>query len=91
MAFSKLPRTKVPPWGSVLVVEDWSRFSRRKASYSHEMLQALWNLGCALAWVREDVFITREKFDEDQVLRIKLDLAMQAAHDFSAGLSKTNS
>ncbi len=55
------------------------------------MLQALWNLGCALAWVREDVLITREKFDEDQVLRIKLDLAMHAAHNFSAGLSKTNS
>ena len=43
----------------------------------------------ALAWVREDVVITRERFDSDQVLRIKLDLAIEAAHSFSAGLSKT--
>ncbi|QNI42993.1 recombinase family protein [Synechococcus sp. A15-28] len=89
--FIKAAQDKKIPWGSVLVVEDWSRFSRRKASYSHEMLGALWSVGCALAWVREDVVITREKFDEDQVLRIKLDMAMQAAHDFSKGLSKTNS
>ena len=54
------------------------------------MLQELWRLGCALAWVREDVVITRERFDDDQALRIKLDLAMQAAHDFSKGLSRTN-
>ena len=55
------------------------------------MLQSLWSTGCALAWVREDVVITREQFDSDQVLRIKLDLAIEAAHNFSAGLSKTNS
>ena len=77
------------PWGSVLVVEDWSRFSRRKASHSQQMFHALWGLGCALAWVREDVVITRERFDSDQLLRIKLDLAIEAAHSFSAGLSKT--
>ena len=87
--FLKAAEEKEIPWGSVLVVEDWSRFSRRKASYSQEMLQQLWNLGCALAWVREDVVITRERFDEDQALRIKLDLAMQAAHDFSRGLAVT--
>ncbi len=87
--FLKAAEDRKIPWGSVLVVEDWSRFSRRKASYSQEMLQQLWNLGCALAWVREDVVITRERFDEDQALRIKLDLAMQAAHDFSRGLAVT--
>ena len=87
--FLKAAEAKKIPWGSVLVVEDWSRFSRRGASYSYEMLHALWSLGCALAWVREDVVITREKFDSDQLLRIKLDLAIEAAHSFSAGLSKT--
>ena len=35
--------------------------------------------------------ITGEKFDEDQFLRIKLDMAMQTAHDFSNGLIETNS
>ena len=89
--FIRAAQDKKIPWGSVLVVEDWSRFSRRKASHSHEMLQSLWSTGCALAWVREDVVITRERFDSDQVLRIKLDLAIEAAHNFSAGLSKTNS
>ncbi len=89
--FFKAAEDKKIPWGSVLVVEDWSRFSRRKASYSFEMLHALWSLGCALAWVREDIVITRERFDSDQLLRIKLDLAIEAAHNFSAGLSKTNS
>lgn len=88
--FLKAAEDKKIPWGSVLVVEDWSRFSRRQASYSQEMLQQLWSVGCSLAWVREDVVITRERFDQDQALRIKLDLAMQAAHDFSKGLSKTN-
>ena len=87
--FLKAAEAKKIPWGSVLVVEDWSRFSRRKASHSLQMLHALWTLGCALAWVREDVVITREKFDSDQLLRIKLDLAIEAAHSFSAGLSKT--
>ena len=87
--FLKAAEAKKIPWGSVLVVEDWSRFSRRKASHSLQMLHALWTLGCALAWVREDVVITREKFDSDQLLRIKLDLAIEAAHSFSAGLSTT--
>ena len=90
LGFLRAARDRKIPWGSVLVVEDWSRFSRRQASYSQEMLQELWRLGCALAWVREDVVITRERFDDDQALRIKLDLAMQAAHDFSKGLSRTN-
>ena len=57
--FLKAAEAKKIPWGSVLVVEDWSRFSRRKASHSLQMLHALWTLGCALAWVREDVVITR--------------------------------
>ena len=35
--------------------------------------------------------ITGEKFDEDQFLRIKLDMAMQTAHDFSNSLIETNS
>lgn len=87
--FLKAAEEKKIPWGSVLVVEDWSRFSRRKASYSQEMLHGLWNLGCALAWVREDVVITRERYDQDQMLRWKVDNAMQAAHDFSKSLSKT--
>ena len=85
----KAAEAKKIPWGSVLVVEDWSRFSRRKASYSQQMLHALWNLGCALAWVREDVVITRERYDQDQMLRWKVDNAMQAAHDFSKSLSTT--
>ena len=77
------------PESSVLVVEDWSRFSRRKVSDSQQMLHRLWDRGLALGWVREDIVITREVFDARQDLRIKLDLTQQSAHDFSAGLSKT--
>lgn len=77
------------PEGSVLVVEDWSRFSRRKVSDSQEMLRQLWKHGLALGWVREDIVITREVFDSRQDLRFKLDFTQQSAHDFSAGLSKT--
>ncbi|MDB4485932.1 recombinase family protein, partial [Synechococcus sp. AH-707-B22] len=79
------------PEGSVLVVEDWSRFSRRKVSHSQQMLHRLWDLGLALGWVRKDVVITQESFDENFELRLSLDVSQQQAHDFSAGLSKTTS
>lgn len=87
--FLKAAEEGFVPKGSVLVVEDWSRFSRRKVSDSQEMLRQLWKRGLALGWVREDIVITREVFDSRQDLRFKLDFTQQSAHDFSAGLSKT--
>ncbi|MDC0315928.1 recombinase family protein [Synechococcus sp. AH-551-G15] len=79
------------PEGSVLVVEDWSRFSRRKISDSQLMLHRLFELGLGLGWVRKDVVITKKSFDDSFELRLNLDVSQQQAHGFSAGNSKTTS
>lgn len=79
------------PEGSILVVEDWSRFSRRKISDSQAMLKRLWDAGLGLGWVRKDVVITQETYNDSFELRLNLDVSQQQAHGFSAGNSQTTS
>ena len=47
------------PAGSVLVVEEWDRFSRRAASVSERMLYEMWELDLALGIVSQNQIITR--------------------------------
>jgi len=62
------------PEGSVLVVDDLSRFSRETASHSEELLHRLWKTGCALGVVAElDKVITREVYDRDDYVGTVLD------------------
>jgi hypothetical protein len=54
------------PEGSVLVVDDLSRFSRETASRAEELLLRLWETGCALGVVAElDRVVTRDVYDTD--------------------------
>jgi DNA invertase Pin-like site-specific DNA recombinase len=53
------------PAGSVLVVEEWNRFSRRQASVSERMLHAMWDLDLALGLVTQDQIITEESYNSD--------------------------
>ena len=75
------------PSGSVLVVEDWDRFSRRKSSISHEMLNELFKCDISLGVVREDVIINRHLLDNDLVLRVRLEVSIENAQEKSAGMS----
>ena len=71
--------------GSVLVVEEWSRFSRRKASVSERMLHEMWELDLALGLVTQNQIITEESYNSDagQSLILKV-LQIQANEDSEA-------
>ena len=56
--FLQARRDGLIPAGAVLVVEEWDRFSRRKASVSERMLHEMWELELALGVVSQDVIIT---------------------------------
>ena len=62
------------PAGSVLVVEEWDRFSRRKASTSERMLHDMWELDLALGLVTQNQIITEESYNSDagQALILKV-------------------
>ena len=76
------------PAGSVLVVEDWDRFSRRKSSVSHEMLNELFKYDISLGVVRENVIINRDLLDNDLVLRVRLEVRIEGAQEKSAEMSR---
>ena len=61
--FIQARRDGLIPAGSVLVVEEWSRFSRRKASNSERMLLEMWDLDLALGLVTQDQIITEESYN----------------------------
>ena len=71
--------------GSVLVVEEWSRFSRRKASVSERMLHEMWELDLALGLVTQNQIITEESYNSDpgQLFGLKA-LQLQANEDSEA-------
>ena len=71
------------PEGSVLVVEDWSRFSRRKILDSQLMLHRLFDLGLGLGWAQKDWIITKESYNNSFEQRLILDTSQQEAHNFS--------
>jgi len=60
--------------GSVLVVEEWDRFSKRKASTSERMLDEMWELDLALGLVTQNQIITEESYNSDagQALILKV-------------------
>ena len=53
------------PAGSVLVVEEWDRFSRRKASFSEQMLHEMWALDLALGIVSQNMIVTEESYNSE--------------------------
>ena len=71
--------------GSVLVVEEWSRFSRRKASVSERMLHEMWELDLALGLVTQNQIIKEESYNSDpgQLFGLKA-LQLQANEDSEA-------
>ena len=77
-AFLQALRDGVIPSGSVLVVEEWDRFSRRAASLSARMLYEMWDLDLALGVISVDQIITEQSYNADleqsvtlKVLQIK--------------------
>ena len=61
------------PEGSVLVVDDLSRFSRETTSRAEELLHRLWNAGCALGVVAVlDKVVTREAYDKEPNISLTL-------------------
>ena len=76
--FLQARRDGLIPAGSVLVVEEWDRFSRRAASVSERMLHEMWDLDLALGVVSVDQIITEQSYNSDlgqsvglKVLQIK--------------------
>ena len=80
--FLQARRDGLIPAGSVLVVEEWNRFSRRQASVSERMLLAMWDLDLALGLVTQDQIITEESYNSDpgQLFGLKA-LQLQANED----------
>ena len=72
--FLQARRDGLIPAGSVLVVEEWDRFSRRKASTSERMLHEMWELDLALGLVTQNQIITEESYNSDagQALILKV-------------------
>ena len=86
--FIAAARDGVIPAGAVLVVEDLDRFSREAPSYAEAQLGELFQLGLALAVVRDDVVIDRSTYDADIGVRLQLLVRRDAAHDYSRKLSE---
>lgn len=86
--FLAAARDGVIPDGAVLVVEDLDRFSREAPSYAEAQLGELFQLGLALAVVRDDVVIDRSTYDSDIGVRLQLLVRRDAAHDYSRKLSE---
>ena len=77
------------PEGSVLVVDDLSRFSRETASLAEELLHRLWKTGCALGVVAElDRVITRDVYDKDDWVGTVLQINRRIVNRDSAEKSR---
>ena len=74
--------------GSVLVVEEWDRFSRRKASVSERMLQEMWELDLALGVVSQDVIITEQSYNANIGQSVLLKVLQNEANEDSAKKSR---
>lgn len=70
--FIQARRDDLIPAGSVLVVEEWDRFSMRTTSVSERMLHELWDLDLALGMVTQDVIVTEDKYNQDVGLSVIL-------------------
>ena len=83
-AFLQALRDGVIPSGSVLVVEEWDRFSRRAASLSARMLHEMWDLDLALGVISVDQIITEQSYNADLEQSVTLKVLQIKANEDSA-------
>ena len=76
------------PAGAVLIVEEWDRFSRRKASVSERMLHEMWELDLALGVGRQDVIITEQSYNANIGQSVLLKVLQNEANEDSAKKSR---
>ena len=69
--------------GSVLVVEEWDRFSRFNVSNSQRMLIEMWDLDLALAIVSQRMIITEELYNSNPGIPHILTSPQNEAHNSS--------
>ena len=86
--FLQARRDGLIPAGSVLVVEEWDRFSRRKASVSERMLHEMWELDLALGVVSQDVIITEQSYNANIGQSVLLKVLQNEANEDSAKKSR---
>jgi DNA invertase Pin-like site-specific DNA recombinase len=82
--FLQARRDGLIPAGSVLVVEEWDRFSRRAANVSERMLHEMWDLDLALGVVSVDQIITEQSYNSDLVQSVGLKVLQIKANQDSA-------
>lgn len=83
-AFLQARRDGVIPGGSVLVVEEWDRFSRRAASISERMLHEMWDLDLALGVVSVDQIFTEQSYNAELGQSVTLKVLQIKANEDSA-------
>ena len=86
--FLQARRDGLIPAGAVLVVEEWDRFSRRKASVSERMLHEMWELDLALGVVSQDVIITKQSYNANIGQSVLLKVLQNEANEDSAKKSR---
>ena len=86
--FLQASRDGFIPAGSVLVVEEWDRFSRRAASVSERMLHEMWELDLALGIVSQNQIITEDSYNSDPGQSITLKVLQIQANENSAVKSR---
>ena len=86
--FLQARRDGLIPTGAVLVVEEWDRFSRRKASVSERMLHEMWELDLALGVVSQDVIITEQSYNANIGQSVLLKVLQNEANEDSAKKSR---
>ena len=86
--FLQARRDGLIPAGSVLVVEEWDRFSRRAASVSERMLHEMWELDLALGVVSQDVIITEQSYNANIGQSVLLKVLQNEANEDSAKKSR---
>lgn len=87
-AFIQARRDDLIPAGSVLVVEEWDRFSRRTTSVSERMLHELWELDLALGIVSQDSIVTEEHYNENIGLSVMLKVLQNESNAESSKKSR---
>ncbi|MDC3008903.1 recombinase family protein [bacterium] len=88
VGFLQARRDGFIPAGSVLVVEEWDRFSRRAASVSERMLHEMWEQDLALGIVSQNQIITEDSYNSDPGQSITLKVLQIQANENSAVKSR---
>ena len=87
-AFIRAAQSGQVPAGSVLVVDDLSRFSREPSSRSEQLLHQLWDEGLALGIVSEDKVVDRQTYDKDLSVQVMLMTLRKLHNEESATKSR---